>query len=75
MEKDEETRYKQSVSWNNETSLWLKSEYIHEYIHDKAADAFPFMIHISDVMSYCSSLHFMCEHNFGVIIDDVLVLL
>ena len=53
-EKDEETCYEWSVSWNNETSLWLKSEYIHEYICDKAADAFPFMIHISNVMSYCS---------------------
>ena len=31
-----------------------KSEYIREYIHDRAADAFPFVIHISDVISYCS---------------------
>ena len=51
---DIESCYEQTVSWNNETSLWLKSECIHEYICDKDADAFPFVIHISDVVSYCS---------------------
>ena len=51
---DEESCYKQTVSQNNETSLWLKSECICEYVHNKASDTFPFMIHISDAASYAS---------------------
>ena len=52
---DEETCYEQTVSWNNETNLLGKSEFIHDYVHESlTADLFPFVINISNAISYAA---------------------
>ena len=52
MEKDEETCYEWSVSWNNETNL-LGKKWIHPWLYSRiTADPFPFMINVSNAISY-----------------------